>query len=248
MSDGAFLGESTAVRFPNNVPLDKLSEDAKQFVCSSANLETTFQELDKDRNSNYGIAFIGNIDGGIRSYPSTRRNDENGNCKDYDPRFRPWYVSATSGSKNVIVIIDKSGSMNGTRIELAKEAAKSVVETLSNSDFVGVVAFSSEADTIGNGQIVRASTENKEEILGKIDEITATGNTNYERALKKAVSMLEKAEKDEFGSPCEQDVILFLTDGDPSSGIEDEPGLTSILKSSTRKKITLFTYGLAIQE
>lgn len=33
----------------------------------------------------------------------------------YDPRFRPWYVSAISGPKNVIIILDLSGSMGQVR-------------------------------------------------------------------------------------------------------------------------------------
>lgn len=41
-------------------------------------------------------------------------------CVDYDPRYRPWYVTATSGGKNVILFIDISGSMDGTRINIAK--------------------------------------------------------------------------------------------------------------------------------
>ena len=64
---------------------------------------------------------------------------------DYDPRFRPWYVTATSGGKNVILMVDISGSMDGNRINLAKEAAKSVINTLSNNDFIGVITFSSTA-------------------------------------------------------------------------------------------------------
>jgi secreted protein with Ig-like and vWFA domain len=38
--------------------------------------------------------------------------------------------------------------MQGTRIEIAKEAAKSVVNTFSNNDFVGVVTFSDDAQTL----------------------------------------------------------------------------------------------------
>lgn len=65
--------------------------------------------------------------------------DEDGFCVDYDPRFRPWYVSASSGGKNVILIIDVSGSMEGSRIITAQDAAKSVIKTLSNNDFLGVI-------------------------------------------------------------------------------------------------------------
>ena len=71
-------------------------------------------------------------------------------CVDYDPRYRPWYVTATSGGKNVILFIDISGSMDGNRINIAKQAAKSVVNTLSNNDFLGVVTFSTSATYLGS--------------------------------------------------------------------------------------------------
>lgn len=81
-------------------------------------MENDFKLLDNNRNKRYGRAYIGTSLGSFRSYPSV------GGCyNDYDPRFRPWYVSATAGAKNVIMIIDTSGSMNGDGIYLAKQAA-----------------------------------------------------------------------------------------------------------------------------
>lgn len=57
----------------------------------------------------------------------------------------------------MILMIDTSGSMDGTRINLAKEAAKSVINTLSNNDFIGVITFSSSAQKLGSDKIVRAT-------------------------------------------------------------------------------------------
>ena len=64
---------------------------------------------------------------------------------------------ATSGAKNVILIIDTSGSMDGERIKLAKAAAKSVLSTLSNNDFVGLIIFNSEAKSLYSNRILRAT-------------------------------------------------------------------------------------------
>lgn len=83
-------------------------------------------------------------------------------CDDYDPRFRPWYVTATSGSKNVILLLDVSGSMEADyKLESAKEALISVINTLSNNDFVGVATFSDSATTLQSSGLFRATSENK---------------------------------------------------------------------------------------
>lgn len=56
--------------------------------------------------------YIGTSFGFFRGYPGTKQNSINGVCNlDYDTRVRPWYVSAASGAKNVIIVIDISGSM-----------------------------------------------------------------------------------------------------------------------------------------
>ncbi len=58
-------------------------------------------------------------------------------CSSYDPRFRPWYVeTATPEPKDVVLVIDTSGSMGTTLLNLAKEAAKTVLNTMNPRDRV----------------------------------------------------------------------------------------------------------------
>ena len=105
-------------------------------------MEDKFNELDTGRDNRYATAYIGTSLGSFRAYPTITSYDyETGTCTDYDPRFRPWYVTATSGAKNVILLIDTSGSMYGDRMTLAKSAATAVINTLSNNDFLAVVSF-----------------------------------------------------------------------------------------------------------
>lgn len=97
--------------------------------------------------------------GSFRAYPAT------GGCEAYDPRFRPWYVAATAGAKNVLIIVDVSGSMStGSRMSLAIEAAQNVVNTLGNTDFVGVVKFDSSSYQVYSDKILRATTQVKADL------------------------------------------------------------------------------------
>lgn len=57
-------------------------------------------------------------------------------------KLRSWYVETASPvKKNLVIIIDRSGSMSGLRMRLAKEAALTVLDTLPPKDNVSIVHF-----------------------------------------------------------------------------------------------------------
>ena len=80
---------------------------------------------------------MGSSNGVFRIYPSLTQKCDGS----YDPRFRPWYVAATTGKKNVIILLENSVTMNSSRLAKAKKAAESVIDTLGNGDAFGVVVF-----------------------------------------------------------------------------------------------------------
>lgn len=193
--------------------------------------------------------FIGAPTGMFRIYPGSPQET----CNSFDPRNRPWYVAATSGPKNVILVIDVSGSMRQLlRLDLAKEAAKTVVNTLTNFDFVGVVTFSNSATTQrvnGNNIMVPATNENLLTLETVIDQLTAAGGTNFEAAFTEAFSLLARSKQDEADSGCHT-AILFLTDGNPTAGsITTEGGLRDHVNTMNRnpdgsQKAVIFTFTL----
>jgi uncharacterized protein with von Willebrand factor type A (vWA) domain len=86
--------------------------------------------------------YLGSNRGLFREFPGNYHGDNNDVCDDYDPRYRPWYTIAASGAKNVIILIDKSSSMSKAgELEIAKNAVISVIDTLSISDNLAVIAF-----------------------------------------------------------------------------------------------------------
>ena len=70
-------------------------------------------------------------DGAYEGWPATPFCDPG-----YDPRFRPWYSSASSGPKKVVIVVDESGSMSGNREALARRATAAVLDTLTEKDKV----------------------------------------------------------------------------------------------------------------
>jgi hypothetical protein len=66
--------------------------------------------------------FFGSHDGMFRIYPGRQAE----HCGVFDPRVRPWYIAASSGPKNIILILDVSGTMghqNNIKLTLMQQAA-----------------------------------------------------------------------------------------------------------------------------
>lgn len=87
----------------------------------------------------------------------------------------------------IVLVIDRSGSMSGAKLEAAKESARATAEVLSSSDAIAVVAFDQSPTTIVRMQ--RAS--NRMRISSDISRLTASGGTDIRPALREAYEILQ---------------------------------------------------------
>jgi Mg-chelatase subunit ChlD len=107
----------------------------------------------------------------------------------------------------MMLVIDKSGSMGGMKIELAKDAARSAVELLGPRDQVGVLAF--DGGTYVVSELHSAS--DKSYVIDNIASITAGGGTSMGPAMEQAYESLQSA-------PAKLKHVIILTDGISSPG------------------------------
>lgn len=199
-----------------------LSSDVKEAFCYSHLFEDYMikkYEVDKKYWSDFGVAppamFFGAENGMFRIYPARPSTDEK--CGTFDTTRRPWYVAATAGPKDVIIILDMSGSMSERgRQDLMKAAATRVLDTLSVGDHVGIIAFSGNADALGQDYLVIANEDNKAKLKAAVMDLTPKGETNYLAAFDRAFYMIDRSTKLEYTSDCHS-AILFLTDGEMTS-------------------------------
>ena len=111
----------------------------------------------------------------------------------------------------VVLVIDRSGSMQGPKLEAAKESARATAEVLSPNDYIAVVAFDSEAQIYVHP--TRAS--NKMRISNDIARLQSGGGTNIFPGLKEAFEILQ-------GINAKVKHVILMTDGEaPSDGIAE---------------------------
>ena len=116
--------------------------------------------------------------------------------------------------RDVILVVDNSSSMIGEKLNKVKSDSVDLVNSLleDSNNRLGLISFS-DSSTILSGL-----TNNSSELISKINDLTANGNTNYYQALVKVDELL-KSYKKENNREC---VVLFLTDGYPNINTPNE--------------------------
>jgi Ca-activated chloride channel family protein len=137
--------------------------------------------------------------------------------------------------KNVVFVIDKSGSMQGKKIEQAREAAKFIVNNLRDRDTFNIVAYDDRIDSFAP-EMQRYGQQTRSDALAYIDNLRAGGSTNIDGALRHALKML----REESGPT----YVLFMTDGLPTAGERDEMKIASNAKRANKAGARLINFGV----
>ena len=195
--------------------------------------------------------YFGSHNGGVfRLSPATHYS----NCNEFDPRIRPWYVAASSGPKNIIMVLDKSGSMYfDGKMDALKDAAKRVIDTASVADRIAIISFNDTASEISDGgYLYVANNESKTILKDLVDEMVPRGGTNFYDAFVTAFDVLDRSIEVEISVKCNT-AILFFTDGIMDSNSESAKSDVMDLvierlnqtSSKLSEPIQLFTYSLS---
>jgi Ca-activated chloride channel family protein len=139
---------------------------------------------------------------------------------------------------NISLVLDRSGSMSGEKIQRARQAARLAVDLLGPEDNLSVVAYDSETEVIVPGRRV----EDKNEIKGLIDGIEANGNT----ALHAGVTMGAAEIRKHFDKTRVNRVIL-LSDGQANVGPATPEELGALGAELGKSGISVTTIGLGIR-
>lgn len=138
-------------------------------------------------------------------------------------------------AKDIVFVFDVSGSMSGDKIEQAKQALKYCLDNLNPDDRFNVISFSTGVSSFKD-QIVSAGKKNVKAAQEFVDELKARGGTNIEEALHDGLGQL-----DDTGRPS---MMLFLTDGLPTVGEDDELALIKQANQQNDGQARIFAFGV----
>jgi len=142
--------------------------------------------------------------------------------------------------KDVVFVLDRSGSMSGEKIEQAKKALLFFLNSLNEQDRFRIITFSNTVRAHGLGsKLVPASRDTVREAREMVEEITASGGTDIHSALESALDM-------DFAGKGASHIVL-LTDGLPTVG---ETDISAIVKhvgewngDGRSRRARLFVFG-----
>jgi voltage-dependent calcium channel alpha-2/delta-3 len=135
----------------------------------------------------------------------------------YDCRIRHWYIAAANSPKDVIILIDNSGSMMGQKKDIARHIAENILDTLTPNDFVNIFTFSDEIDDLiecFGDQLVQADSANIRAIKESLVKIETNELANFSAAMTKAFDTLFNFREEHGGANCNQ-AIMLISDGLP---------------------------------
>ncbi len=138
---------------------------------------------------------------------------------------------------NVMLVIEKSGSIQGERIEQAKVAALMAVERLGEKDVLGVVTYSDEAQVLSpTGRLRNASA-----VRADIRRLRADGRTALYAGVSRGISELK-----EFVDPYAVNRVILLSDGQANVGPSTPKELETLGREAAKQGITVTTIGLGL--
>ncbi|HEY9687910.1 MAG TPA: VIT domain-containing protein [Coleofasciculaceae cyanobacterium] len=139
--------------------------------------------------------------------------------------------------KDVVLVLDTSGSMSGDKIRQAKEALKTIISRLRPEDRFGLLQFNTDVSAFKN-ELVPANAANKQSALDYVQTLEASGSTHIEAALKEGFAQLKNHEAKRPA------YVIFLTDGEPTVGITDTEGLVQVAEKANTYDARLFSFGV----
>ncbi|XP_029107612.1 voltage-dependent calcium channel subunit alpha-2/delta-1-like isoform X2 [Scleropages formosus] len=225
----------TAVHIPTDI------YEGSTIVLNELNWTEQLEEVfKKNREEDPTLLWqvFGSATGLARYFPASPWIDSRKTSKIdlYDVRRRPWYIQGAASPKDMLILVDASGSVSGLTLKLIRTSVSEMLETLSDDDYVNVAYFNAEANSITCfDHLVQANVRNKKILKDAVQNITAKGITSYKLGFEYAFKQF--LNPNVTSANCNKIIMLF-TDGG------EERAQEIFEKYNQDKKVRVFTFSV----
>jgi Ca-activated chloride channel homolog len=140
---------------------------------------------------------------------------------------------------NVAVVLDRSGSMHGERFEQAKEATRTLIEMLGESDRLALVTYGSDV-TVEFASMV-ATGANKRRMLEVVERLSISGMTNLSGGLEAGIA---QARAHAGGDTVNR--VIMMSDGHANVGVTSVEQLSTIVRNGLEYGVTTSSLGFGL--
>ncbi|XP_056131502.1 inter-alpha-trypsin inhibitor heavy chain H6 [Lampris incognitus] len=180
--------------------------------CARVHYSPTLQQQNKGLNADFIIQY------------DVELRDLMGDVQVYDGYFVHYFAprGLPVVPKDVIFVIDVSGSMIGTKIKQTKQAMSTILGDLREGDHFNIITFSDKVHTWKKGRTVRATRQNIRDAKDFVKRIIAEGWTNINAALLSAAQLVNPTPSGSSQASSRArrvPLVIFLTDGEATIGV-----------------------------
>ncbi|XP_065817854.1 inter-alpha-trypsin inhibitor heavy chain H6 isoform X2 [Labrus bergylta] len=194
--------------------------------CARVRYSPTLQQQNSVSSKGLNVDFIVHYDVDLR--------DLMGEVQVYDGYFVHYFAprGLPVVPKDVIFVIDVSGSMIGTKIKQTKQAMGTILADLREGDHFNIITFSDKVHTWKKGRTVRATRQNVRDAKDFVKRIIAEGWTNINAALLSAAQLVNPRSTSDRLSSRRVPLVIFLTDGEATIGVTAGDAILSNAKKA----------------
>nr|XP_057925357.1 inter-alpha-trypsin inhibitor heavy chain H2 isoform X2 [Doryrhamphus excisus] len=185
------------------------------------------------------------IDGVFRVKYDVSRDSNAGELQVSDGHFVHFFAPSDLPPlpKNIVFVIDVSGSMWGVKMKQTVEAMKAILDGLTMEDQFSIIDFNHNV-RCWSEDLLPGSSVHVADAKKYIQNIKPVGGTNINEALMKAVQILVRASNQGLIDPRSVSMIILVSDGDPTVGEIKLSTIQKNVKKVMREDFSLFSLGI----
>jgi Ca-activated chloride channel family protein len=138
--------------------------------------------------------------------------------------------------REVTIVIDRSGSMAGSKLDQARAAALQIVEGLQEGEAFNILDYAHTVSSFAPRAVLR-DAQTVLQARRYLESLRPSGGTNIHDALLEAL-------RQESAGPDHLPIVLFLTDGIPTIGRTAEADIRRMVEAGNGTQRRVFTFGV----